>query len=95
MINYNKNLIKESEKFFNKFLEKKTLELPIYKIEGKFYFLDKRLNEYRNIKNPSDRLNFNDIDLKDLEIPTEKDKEIIFNKPIESKKIVTLSKGLY
>jgi len=42
-------------------------QLPIYKIKGKFYFRDKRLNEYRNIKNPHDRLNFNDVSLDDLE----------------------------
>ena len=35
-------------------------QLPIYKIKGKFYFLDRRLGEYRNIKNnPSDRIEFN------------------------------------
>ena len=54
------------------------IALPIYKIKGKFYFLDKRLNEYRNIKNPSDRLNFNDVSLKDLEKPTDKDKNIFY-----------------
>ncbi len=48
--------------------------LPIYKIKGNFYFLDNRLNEYRNINNPADILNFNSVDLNDLEIPTEKDK---------------------
>jgi len=42
-------------------------QLPIYKIKGKFYFLDKRLNEYRNIKDINDRLNFNDVSLDDLE----------------------------
>lgn len=47
--------------------------LPIYKINNKFYFLDKRLNEYRNIKNPSDRLNFNSVSLEDLQKPTEQD----------------------
>jgi hypothetical protein len=33
--------------------------LPIYQIKNKFYFLDKRLGEYRNIKNPNDRIDFN------------------------------------
>ena len=42
------------------------MELPIYKIRGKFYFLDKRLQEYRNVKDFNDRINFNDVDLKDL-----------------------------
>jgi len=54
-------------------------QLPIYKIKGKFYFLDKKLNEYRNIKNPSDRLNFNEVSLDNLEKPTEKDKEIVWS----------------
>ena len=48
--------------------------LPIYKIKGNFYFLDNRLNEYRNINNPADILNFNSVDLNDLEIPTEEEK---------------------
>ena len=55
-------------------------ELPVYKIKGKLYFLDKRLNEYRNIKNPSDRFNFNEISLKDLEKPNKKDSVSIYTK---------------
>ena len=54
------------------------IQLPIYKIKDKYYFLDKRLNEYRNIKNPYDRLNYNDINLDDLQKPNNKDKKIIF-----------------
>ena len=42
-------------------------QLPIYKIKGKFYFLDKRLNEYRNINNPFDVIGFNDIGLNQLQ----------------------------
>ncbi len=42
-------------------------QLSIYKIRGKLYFLDKRLNEYRNVKNPFDVLNFNSVRLEDLE----------------------------
>lgn len=53
------------------------MRLPIYKIKGKLYFLDKRLNEYRNIKNPLDRLNFNSVSIDDLQKPTEKDKEVL------------------
>ena len=49
--------------------------LPIYKIKGKFYFLDKRLNEYRNVKNPSDRVSFFNAK---LQIPTIKDSKKIF-----------------
>jgi hypothetical protein len=48
-------------------------QLPVYKIKGKFYFLDKRLNEYRNVKNPSDRLDFFDVGLDRLQKPTRKD----------------------
>jgi len=51
--------------------------LPIYKIKGKLYFLDKRLNEYRNIKNPMDRLSFNSVSLDDLQKPTKRDNALI------------------
>jgi len=51
-------------------------ELPIYKIKGKLYFLDQRLCEYRNIKNPLDRLSFNSVGLNDLQKPTIKDRNI-------------------
>ena len=44
-------------------------QLPIYQIKGKLYFLDKRLCEYRNIKDINDRLDFNDVSLNDLEKP--------------------------
>lgn len=47
--------------------------LPIYKIKGKFYFLDRRLNEYRNVKNPNNRINF-DSEPK-LQTPTLKDSQ--------------------
>ena len=50
-------------------------QLPIYKIKGKLYFLDKRLNEYRNVKNPSDRLDFDKVSLEDLENPNEPSQE--------------------
>ena len=48
-------------------------ELPIYKIKDKFYFLNKRLNEYRNIKNPFDVLRFEDVSLSDLQKPNTND----------------------
>lgn len=47
--------------------------LPVYKIKGKLYFLDKRLNEYRNIKDINDRYDYDKIGLEDLEKPTEQD----------------------
>lgn len=49
-----------------------TTQLPVYKIKGKFYFLDKRLGEYRNIKNPLNAIRFNDFPV--LQKPTQKDK---------------------
>lgn len=52
-------------------------QLPIYKINGRFYFLDKKLNEYRNVKNPHDRIDFNEVCLEDLETPTEEDIKIL------------------
>jgi hypothetical protein len=42
-------------------------QLPIYKIRGTFYYLDKRLNEYRNVNNPFDVLPFDKVSLSDLE----------------------------
>lgn len=53
-------------------------ELPVYKIKGDFYFRDIRLGEYRNIKNPSDRIPINDISLDDLQKPTEEDRKEVF-----------------
>ena len=44
-------------------------ELPIYKIRGRFYFLDKRLQEYRNVKDFNDRINYDEVSLNDLEKP--------------------------
>lgn len=52
--------------------------LPIYKINGKFYFRDKRLGEYRNVKNPLDVLKENQVSLKDFQKPTKEDKEGIY-----------------
>ena len=51
--------------------------LPIYKINNKLYFLDKKLNEYRNINNPLDRIKFNCVGLEDLQKPTQEDKNIL------------------
>ena len=54
-------------------------ELPIYKIQGKFYFFDKKLNEYRNIRDINDILNADNIKPEDLEKPTKEDKLLIDN----------------
>ena len=43
------------------------MELPIYQIKGKFYFLDKRLQEYRNVKDFNDRINYDEVSLNDLD----------------------------
>lgn len=53
--------------------------LPIYKIGGKLYFRDVRLGEYRNIKNPYDSKRINDVPNSLLQIPSEKDRDIIRN----------------
>ena len=54
------------------------LELPIYKIKGRFYFLDSRLNEYRNIKDINDRIDYNEVSLNDLEKPITEDSIKVF-----------------
>lgn len=52
------------------------VELPIYKIDGKYYFRDERLNEYRNICNPNDKKPLDSV----LETPTKEDAEKVFGK---------------
>lgn len=47
--------------------------LPIYKINGKYYFLDKRLSEYRNVENFMDKLDFLQVGLKGLQKWTKED----------------------
>jgi hypothetical protein len=47
----------------------KVVELPIYQIKGKQYYRDVRLGEYRNVKDPNDRLDIN-IPNSMLEKPT-------------------------
>lgn len=59
-------------------------ELPIYKINGKYYFLDRRLNEYRNIDNPTDTLNFNDVGLSDLQKPNKEDSIKIYMESVKN-----------
>jgi hypothetical protein len=55
-------------------------QLPIYKIRNKYYFLDSRLAEYRNIKNPSDILSAYKVLPKDLQKQTVKDSIKVFGK---------------
>ena len=47
-------------------------QLPIYKIKGHLYYLDKRLSEYRNVKNPFDVKRYDDPKVV-LQKPTRKD----------------------
>jgi hypothetical protein len=42
-------------------------QLPIYKLRGKFYFRDARLQEYRNVHNIDDAIPFDQVTLDDLE----------------------------
>jgi hypothetical protein len=51
-------------------------ELPIYKIGGKYYFRDERLQEYRNIDNPNDRKPIDSV----LEKPTKEDSKKVFSR---------------
>lgn len=37
--------------------------LPRIEIEGKTYIIDKRLMELRNVKNPSDSVHLNEIEM--------------------------------
>jgi hypothetical protein len=61
----------------------KATELPIYKIRGKYYYRDTRLNEFRNVKDPNDRIDINDVSLDDLETPTESDQQEIYGKSLK------------
>ncbi len=36
-------------------------QLPIVKIDGKHYYQDERLREYRETTNPSNRIKFDDL----------------------------------
>jgi len=56
----------------------KSVLLPIYKINNKYYFRDERLGEYRNVKNPIDRIPINNFPK--LQIPTKKDRIKLFGR---------------
>lgn len=53
-------------------------ELPIYKINRKYYYLDKRLNEFRNIKNFNDSIKYENVNLKDLQKINKSDTKKIY-----------------
>lgn len=52
--------------------------LPIYKIGGKFYFRDMRLGEYRNIKDPSDRMPIDSVPISKLQTPSRGDSKRVY-----------------
>jgi len=52
-----------------------THRLPVYKIKGKLYFLDRRLGEYRSLDEPFEIIKEKDVTLKDLQTPTREDRE--------------------
>lgn len=54
--------------------------LPIYKIKGKHWFRDERLGEYRNVKNPHERMGLDSVFAEDFEKPTLKDRKMIWGK---------------
>jgi len=56
----------------------KSILLPIYKINNKYYFRDERLGEYRNVKNVMDKIPINDFPK--LQTPTKKDKIKLFGR---------------
>lgn len=62
--------------------KKEATELPIYKIKGKFYFRDERLGEYRNIKNPSDKIPIDEVPNDMLEKPTEADRKKVWGEGV-------------
>lgn len=89
----NKLIAMLEQKFLNK-----EQALPIYQIKGKgFFFRDDKLGEYRNVKNPSDRIPIDQVPLGDLV----KQKEHSSNQPEPSHKpmgaysISTRIKNLY
>lgn len=45
-------------------------ELPIYQIKGRHYYRDERLNEYRAVDDPSDRITFDEFFSKGMELET-------------------------
>jgi len=54
-----------------KFWQKKEpSKLPIYQINGKQYFRDTRLGEYRNVKDPYDTMKIDDVPNSMLQTPT-------------------------
>jgi hypothetical protein len=52
--------------------------LPIYKIDGKLYFRDGRLGEYRNVDNPLDSMPIDSVPLSKLQKPTRADSMKVF-----------------
>lgn len=45
-------------------------ELPMFQIQGKVYFRDERLQEYRSVDDPGDRITFDQFEREGLELET-------------------------
>ena len=52
--------------------------LPVYKIDGKLYFRDERLGEYRNVDKPWDSMPIDSIPVSKLQKPTRADSMKVF-----------------
>lgn len=58
--------------------KKKEGMLPVYKINGKLYFRDEKLGEYRNVENPSDSMPIDSVPNSKLQKPTEADRKKLY-----------------
>jgi hypothetical protein len=65
--------------------------LPVYKINNRFYFRDNRLGEYRSVTDPSDKIDFENVDINDFQRPTARDKRIIEHLVYGKKKLKKVS----
>jgi hypothetical protein len=54
--------------------------LPVYKINGKFYFRDARLGEYRNVDRPWDSMPIGSVSNSKLQKPTSADIRKVFGR---------------
>lgn len=61
-------------------------DLPVYKIRGKYYFRDTRLNEYRNVYNPQDRIPIDDVYPEDFDKPTAEDSHKVYDRVVGERK---------
>ena len=55
-------------------------ELPMYKIRGKYWFYDERLEEFRNVADPNDRMDVGAVRYPDdYETPDKTVEEVLAN----------------